>query len=36
MKNIDRKETIEKIIKFSKELRLPATRRNIAEEITAS
>jgi DNA replication protein DnaC len=33
MKDKERKETIEEIIKFSKELRLPATRRNIAEEI---
>lgn len=33
MKGKDRKETMEKIIKFAKELRLPATRRNIAEEI---
>ena len=33
MKNSDRKETMEKIAKFTKELRLPATRRNIAEEI---
>ena len=33
MKNSDRKETMEKITKFAKELRLPATRRNIAEEI---
>ncbi len=33
MKDKDRKETMEKITKFAKELRLPATRRNIAEEI---
>lgn len=33
MKNIERKELIEKITKFSKELRLPAIRRTIAEEI---
>ncbi len=33
MKNSDRKETMEKITRFAKELRLPATRRNIAEEI---
>ena len=33
MKDSNRKETIEKIIKFTKELRLPATRKNIAEEI---
>jgi len=34
MKGKDRKETMEKIIKFSKELRLLAIRRNIVEEIT--
>jgi len=33
MKDIDRKETIEKIIRFSKELRLPATRQNITQDI---
>ena len=33
MKDKNRKETMEKITKFAKELRLPATRRNIAEEI---
>ena len=33
MKNIDKKELIEKIIKFSKELRLPAIRRTLVEEI---
>jgi len=33
MKGSDRKETMEKITKFAKELRLPATRRNIKEEI---
>jgi len=33
MKNKERKELIEKITKFSKELRLPAIRRNILEEI---
>lgn len=33
MKNIERKELIEKITKFSKELRLPAIRRTIVEEI---
>jgi len=33
MKNKERKELIEKITKFAKELRLPAIRRNIVEEI---
>ncbi len=33
MKGNDRKETMEKIVKFAKELRLPAIRRNIKEEI---
>ncbi len=33
MKNEERKEIIDKIVKFSKELRLPAIRRNISEEI---
>ena len=33
MKDKDRKELIEKITKFSKELRLPAIRRTIVEEI---
>jgi len=33
MKGSDRKETMERITKFTKELRLPATRKNIAEEI---
>ncbi len=33
MKDKDRKETMEKITRFSKELRLPAIRRTIAEEI---
>jgi len=33
MKDRDRKETIEKIIRFSKQLRLPATRQNIAGDI---
>jgi len=33
MKNEERKEAIDKIINYSKELRLPAIRRNILEEI---
>ncbi len=33
MKDKDRKETMEKITKFSKELRLPAIRRSILEEV---
>ena len=33
MKDKDRKETMEKITKFSKELRLPAIRRTILEEV---
>jgi len=33
MKNKERKELIEKITKFEKELRLPAIRRTIVEEI---
>ncbi len=33
MKDEERKEIIDKIVKFSKELRLPAIRRNISEEI---
>jgi DNA replication protein DnaC len=33
MKNEERKEIIDKIINYSKELRLPAIRRNILEEI---